>query len=257
MRTGIAVALLCLAQTAFAADDGRWRVGTGVHYSTGTYGGTIDTTILAIPLNLRYETGPWVLKLSVPYLEISGASAVIPGVGPVDRNNRRGGGTVESSASGLGDSTVSATYAAYYNAASRAGFDLTGKLKLATGDENAGLGTGSNDASVQVDVYQGMEGYTLYGSFGYTLFGDSPIADLQNVFYGYGGLSRRLNETDTLGFEIDLRQGASPAPLAQKELMGFYTRRFDRIWRGQAYLFKGFSDGSPDWGAGATLAYSF
>lgn len=256
MRKAIALAMLCLVQATFAADDGRWRFGTGVHYSTGTYGGTIDTTILAIPVNLRYETGPWVLKLSVPYLEISGASTVIPGIGPVNGNNPRGG-AVQSNASGIGDSTVSATYSAYYNPASRAGFDLTGKLKLATGDENAGLGTGSNDVSMQIDAYQGMAGYTVYGSFGYTIFGDSPIVDLQNVFYGYGGLSRRLNETDTLGFEVDLRQGASPAPLAQRELMGFYTRRFDRTWRGQAYLFKGFSDGSPDWGAGATLAYSF
>lgn len=257
MRNLSALVLLCLAQSALAADEGRWRIGSGFDYSSGTYGTGIDTTILAVPVDFRYETGPWVLKLSVPYLEISGASSVIPGVGPVDRGNRRGGGAVESSASGIGDSTLAATYAAYYNAASRAGFDLTAKLKLATGDENAGLGTGSDDVSVEVDGYQGMPDFTVYGAFGYTIFGDSPIVDLQNVFYGYAGLSRPLNASDRLGFEVDLRQSGSPAPLERRELMGFFMRRFDLHWRGQAYLLKGFADGSPDWGVGATIAYSF
>lgn len=257
MRKLIALALLCLAQSALAAEPGRWRIGTGFDYSRGTYGTGIDTTILAVPIDFRDETGPWVLKLSVPYLRISGASAVIPGIGPADRGNRRGGGAVESNASGIGDSTLSATYAAYYDAASRAGFDLTAKLKLATGDENAGLGTGSDDVSVEVDGYQGMPDFTVYGAFGYTIFGDSPVVDLQNVLYGYAGLSRPLNASDHLGFEVDLRQSGSPAPLARRELMGFFMRRFDLRWRGQAYLLKGFADGSPDWGLGATIAYSF
>jgi hypothetical protein len=250
MRKIVALAALCLAQGAFAA-DGAWRIGTGVHYSSGDYGGSIETTILAVPLELRYESGPWILKLTVPYLEISGATTVLPGVGPVERNVR------SANASGIGDSTVSATYAAYYDPVSRGGFDLTGKVKLATGDENAGLGTGSTDASVQIDGYRAFDGFTLYGSFGYTIFGDSPIVDLDNVFYGNLGVSRRLDESDSAGFEVYLRQAGSPSPLAQRELMGFYNRRFDRTWRGQAYLFKGFSDGSPDWGAGASIAYSF
>jgi hypothetical protein len=110
---------------------------------------------------------------------------------------------------------------------------------------------------VQIDGYRALERFTAYGSFGYTLFGDSPIVNLDNVFYGYLGLSRPVSATDSLGFEVYLRQEGSPLPLAQRELMGFFNRRFDRTWRGQAYLFKGFADGSPDWGAGASLAYSF
>lgn len=250
MRSILALVALCLAHGAFAA-DGAWRIGTGLHYSTGTYGGSIDTTIVSVPLEFRYENGPLVLKLTVPYLDVDGATTVIPGVGPV------GGRTAIAHSSGIGDSTVSGTYALHYDAASRAGFDLTAKVKLPTGDENAGLGTGSTDASVQIDGYRALERFTAYGSFGYTLFGDSPIVNLDNVFYGYLGLSRPVSETDSLGFEVYLRQEGSPLPLAQRELMGFFNRRFDRTWRGQAYLFKGFADGSPDWGAGASLAYSF
>lgn len=252
MRSLIALAAFALAQAALAA-DGTWSVGSGVHYSRGDYGTSTETRILSIPLNLRYDSEPWIVKVTVPYLRITGSTEVIPGVGRVDRNVRGR----ETTTSGIGDSTISATYAAYYNAASRTGIDLTGKLKLDTGDENRGLGTGSNDVSMQVDAYRGLEGFTVYGSFGYTIFGDSPIVDLHNVFYGSLGLSRRISESDTAGFELDLRQSGSPAPLPQRELMAFVNHRIDRAWRGQAYVFKGFADGSPDWGLGVSAAYSF
>ena len=257
MRWIIALAALGLAPNHAPAADGTWALGSGVHYSRGDYGGPTETRILSVPLNLRYDREPWIVRLTVPYLRISGESDVLPGLGRVARGNRGGAATTSSSASGLGDSTLAATYAAYYNAASRSGLDLTGKLKLATGDESEGLGTGSNDVSLQVDAYRALERFTPFGSFGYTVFGESPLVDLKNVFYGSLGLSRRLGESDTAGFEVDLRQGASPAPAPQRELMGFLTRRIDRLWRAQAYLFKGFADGSPDWGGGISAAYSF
>lgn len=256
MRWIIALAALGLASHAHAA-DGTWAVGSGVHYSRGEYGGPTETRILSVPLNLRYDREPWIVRVTVPYLRIRGESDVLPGVGRVGRGNRGGGAAAQASASGLGDSTVAATYAAYYSAASRRGLDFTAKLKLATGDEGEGLGTGSNDVSAQVDAYRALERFTLFGSFGRTAFGDSPRVELKNVFYGSLGLSRRLSENDTAGFELDLRQGASPAPAPQRELMGFVTRRVDRWWRAQAYVFKGFADGSPDWGGGVSAAYSF
>lgn len=250
MRAVAALALSCVLPSAVAA-DGAWRIGSGVHYSTGDYGTGVDTRIVAVPLDVRYENGPWIFKLNVPYLDISGASTVIPGIGPASSR------IVRTSASGIGDTTLSGTYAAYYDAASRGGFDLTAKLKLPTGDENAGLGTGSTDTAVQIDLYQALPEFTVYGTFGYRLFGSSPVVELDDVFYGSLGLSRRLAESTTGGVEVYLRQEGSPAPLAQRELMGFVSHRFDREWRGQAYLFKGFADGSPDWGAGVTAAYSF
>lgn len=252
MRAFLALAMLGLAPAVLAA-DGTWSVGSGVHYSRGDYGTSTETRIVSVPLNLRYEAEPWIVKVTIPYVRITGAGNVIPGVGGGERSVR---GT-DSTASGLGDSTISATYGAYYDAASRSGLDLTGKLKLGTGDENEGLGTGANDVSVQVDGYRALEGFTAYGSFGYTIFGDSPVVNLENVFYGSLGLSRRISESGSAGFELDLRQSGSPAPAPQRELMVFLNHRFDRAWRAQTYLFKGFADGSPDWGAGVSAAYSF
>ena len=255
MRTLLAALALCLARTALAA-EGELALGTGLHYTTGTYGTSTTTQILTLPLTARYDTGVWTFKAFVPYLEVNGDSSVVPGFGPT--GGGRGGRPAgqQTRASGLGDSTVSATYN-LYGASSRSGVGLTGKLKLATGDEHEGLGTGSNDVSFLVDAYQQVDRNTIFGVAGYTIFGDSPFGHADNVASLGIGASHRLDSGDSVGVSLDLRQGGSPAPLPQRELTAFWSHRLDRSWRTQAYLLKGFADGSPDWGGGVSAAYVF
>ena len=105
----------------------------------------------------------------MPYINISGAGDVIPGVGKVNNRNPKGRGhgkgsgggttpppgtTTTSSASGLGDVTASAGYALFASADHTFGLDLTGKVKFATADENKGLGTGKNDYGLALDTYK-------------------------------------------------------------------------------------------------------
>src|SRR5258708_8524601 len=135
--------------------DGEVSAGLGVNYSSGKYGTSADTRILSIPLSARYESDLWTLKLTVPYLSVTGPANVVPGVGRIDsagRPRRRtfAGTTTES---GLGDTVASATYKAYYDAGTKRGLDLTRRLKLPTAQPANGLGTASTAASVQVDDY--------------------------------------------------------------------------------------------------------
>ena len=165
MRAWIPFAVaLTVSHPAFAQE---FSLGSGLHYSTGTYGESTKTQIISIPLNARYEKDAWTFKATVPYLRISGDTDVVPGAGRIDRRRPRD----RHSVAGLGDSTVSATYN-LYGTGSRSGLGLTGKVKLATGDEAEGLGTGSNDVSLQVDGFQTVETNTLFGGVGYTVFGD-------------------------------------------------------------------------------------
>ena len=262
MRLAIAVTALCLAPAALAA-EGEFSLGSGLNYSSGTYGGSSSTHILTIPLTARYESEPWTFRATVPYLHITGPSAVFPGVGRVEnrsildnvlrgrtQNDRR-------TVSGIGDSTASATYTVYSGAASRSGLGLTGKLKFATGDETQGLGTGSNDAAFQIEGFQQIDRNTLFGAIGYTMFGDSPITQFENVGNFGVGATHRTDEGEVVGIAFDARQAGSPAPAPLRELTGFWTHKVDRNWRTQAYLLKGFARGSPDWGAGISAAYAF
>ena len=266
MRALLAVLALCLARAALAA-EGEVALGSGVQFTSGNYGGSSSTSILTIPFSARYERDAWTLRATVPYLRITGPRAVIPGVGRVDDNvldnllgltgSQRGRGQTERrTVSGLGDATASATYT-LYSAGNRSGIGLTGKLKFATGDEKQGLGTGSNDVAVQVDAFQNVGRGTIFGAVGYTLFGDSPIANFENVMnFGVGAL-QRLDGGDSIGAAFDLRQAGNPAPAPQRELTGFWSHRLEGNWRTQLYVLKGFSRGSPDWGGGITAAYVF
>ncbi|HZE60536.1 MAG TPA: hypothetical protein VE085_08275 [Burkholderiales bacterium] len=272
-------ALLIFAASRFAvvqlamAAEGEVSLGSGVNYSSGTYGSnagsSASTHILTIPFTARYEREAWTLRATLPYLRITGPGNVIPGFGPIGTVSAVGnsvglpllGGssasqTSSKTVSGLGDATVAATYT-FYAAEKTAGVGLTGRLKFATGDETQALGTGSTDKGLQLEGFRRFERNTLFGVVGYTFFGDSPIAEFHNVANFGLGASHRTDTDDVFGVTFDARQAGSPAPAALRELSGFWTHPLDRNWRVQLYALKGFATGSPDWGAGLNAAYAF
>jgi hypothetical protein len=232
-----------------AAQAQELTLGGGLHYSSGDYGTGSTTRITTLAGTARYETGPWVYRATVPYVEVSGASSVIPGVG-----RTRGGAAERRSESGLGDIVLSATYAAYYDKATTLGVDVTGKLKLATADESRGLGTGEPDFAFLLDGYRTFDRVTGFGGVGYHVLGDAPGLPLENVWSANLGASYSVDQRDSVGAMLEGRQRALPGGSPQRELSGFWTRRFERDWRGQLYALIGLADGSPDWGFGLSLA---
>ncbi|MGE5640012.1 MAG: transporter, partial [Clostridia bacterium] len=241
--------------------------GVGVNYSSGDYGTSTNTEILSIPFTARYDRGPLTLKATIPYLRITGGSTVIPGVGAVANTNPRGrgrGGTAAApttsttaTASGLGDTVLSATYNVLYDTASKFGVDVTGRAKIATADADKGLGTGENDYGAQVDAYRTYDRTTVFGGIGYQVLGSSSFIQLRNVWNVNLGAAYKVDEQDSAGLSFDTRQKVSDSASPQRELTAFWTRRLDRTWKAQAYALKGFANGSPDWGAGASVVYAF
>lgn len=240
---------------AASAYGGDFSAGGGANYSAGKYGTASETRIWSIPFMARYETGDWTLKLTVPYLRVTGPENVIPGVGRVVGAVRRRPGTTTES--GLGDIVASATYTAYYDAAAKRGLDLTGRVKFGTADKDKGLGTGATDESVQLDVYQTIERVTFFADIGYTFFGHSNVAPLDDAVNAGAGLSAKLGGADSVGASLDGRQAVTPGGGPQRELTAFWNHRMERGLRLQAYLLKGFANGSPEWGIGASLLRAF
>jgi hypothetical protein len=246
------------ASFSFGA-DGELSAGAGLNYSSGKYGTSTDTKILSVLFNARYETDLWTFRLTVPYLSVTGPANVIPGVGRFDSSGRprRRAVVGTTSESGPGDTVASATYNAYYDAATKRGLDLTGRLKLPTADANKGLGTGATDESLQLDVYQTLDRLTLFADVGYTFFGHSDFVQLDNALnYGVGA-SNKLRATDSVGASLDGRQRVTPGGAPQRELTVFWNRRTDSATRVQAYFLIGLANGSPDWGLGVSAAYTF
>ncbi|MCE5233707.1 MAG: transporter [Mizugakiibacter sp.] len=270
LRGLLAIGLLAFAASAaHAADDGKFVASAGVDYTTGKYGTDTSTDIWDVPLGFGYATGPWSFKLTVPYISISGANNVIPGVGRVENTNPQGRGrgrggmptppsaVTTGSASGLGDVVAQATYQLYSDDAAQFGVVVTGKVKFGTADENKGLGTGKNDYGLNVDLYKGFGAWTVFGGAGYTNYGSSDFIPLHNGWNANLGAGYKLSEADSVGAYYYYREKISDAGFQQSEATAYWNHRIGEAWRVQAYVLAGFADGSPDWGGGATVKYSF
>ena len=251
-RSAVLLAALLFAG-AVQADDGL-SLGVGVDYSSGDYGSDTDTKILSVPFGAKYVTGDWTFKASLPWMRVDGDANVIPGLGevanenPKGRGKGRGGGTdptapTTGTTSGIGDLRLTAIYAIPLEGSW--GVDLTGNVKIATADEDKGLGTGANDYGVAVDVYRGFGDTTAFGGLGYTWLGDSDFIDVDSVISG------------NLGVMYDYRQPASADSDDRSEFTGFYSVPTSEQSKVQLYATKGLADGSPDWGAGVSFTTGF
>lgn len=235
-----------------ALADGNVTLRTGYDYTSGTYGTNTRTEITSIPFIASYETGNWTFKATMPYVRITGADNVIAGVGTVRR-------TVSAvrTASGLGDITTAATYTMLADPAVQLGIDITGKIKFGTADSARGLGTGKNDYWLLVDPYKKYGNATYFGGVGYGILGSSSDLPLKNVVSANLGVSYKLDEKASVGTMYDYRTRSTDTGFDQRELTAFYTRKLSGNYKLQAYATKGFSDGSPDWGAGVNAGYNF
>lgn len=239
-----------LAAPAAWADNEKFSLATGFDYSTGKYGTASSTDIFSIPVIGKYETGPWVFKLTAPYVRISGMGGVVPGMGRI-----RTSGSTGNTQSGLGDTIAAATYNLYEESESTLGVDLTGKVKLATAD--TGLGSGANDYAAQMDVYQSLDKFTAMGSLGSKVMGSPTGITLKSVFYGsFGGVYQFTNQTSG-GVDMSLAQSPSALAARQQELTAYVSYKIDNHFKAQGYVLKGFSSGSPGKGVGALVSYGF
>lgn len=67
---------------------------------------------------------------------------------------------------------------------------------------------------------------------------------------------RSLNDVFKYTLGASYRLDA-PTSAPQRELTAFWSRRLDTGWRAQLYVLVGLADGSPDFGAGVSVAYAF
>lgn len=235
-----------------AAQNG---VGVGAEYTTGKYGGTESTDTLYIPFVVRHQSGPLVLKATIPYLRITGPGNVV-GAGD-DRIIIPGASSARRTQSGLGDIVASAFYNLSDERKAAFGLDVGAKVKLPTADEAKGLGTGETDYALQADLFKPLGAVTVFGSLGYRWYGDPPGTPLRNVPYGSIGASRRLSQETTIGAAYDFRPRIVAGGSEISEATAFWSQRLGGNWRMQIYGVVGFSDASPDAGAGILLEQRF
>ncbi|HEX6266390.1 MAG TPA: hypothetical protein VFZ81_05785 [Burkholderiales bacterium] len=240
---------------ALAAEGDRLTGSVGLDYTTGDYGQSDDTDMLAIAFAAKYETGRWTFRGSVPYLSVTGpANVVASDTGGLQITP---GAAPKRTDTGPGDLVLGASYLALYGADAPFLLDVGGKVKLATADEGKGLGTGENDYSVQAEAFKPYGAFTPFATLGYRWYGDPPGINLRNVLYGSLGSTYRMPEGITVGAAYDFRDRLVAGGGRLSEVSVFATRGLAQQWRLQVYAVAGLSDGSPDFGGGVVLSHSF
>ena len=242
-------------QAAHADGNGRFSLETGMDYNTGKYGGTQSTDITYVPVTGKYQGKEWTLKMTVPYLRISGPANVIAingaGLTGTAATNTR------STRSGLGDVIVAATHSIYNGGTAGLMVNLTGKIKFGTASSADGLGTGKNDYSLQADMYKVSGDFTTFGTLGYRVYGSPAAYTLDNAFFGWLGISYKFAHETNGGIMLNGGQKVIATGSSRQEAIFFVNHKFEKNWKAQGYVLKGFTNSVPDWGAGATATYLF
>lgn len=228
------------------------KLESGVNYSRGDYGLAEDTEVFVVPFNYVAERGPWALRATLPWLQLNGPAAVVAG-----SNGSVGGPTrpTSSSESGLGDSVVALTYKTN-TGPTGPHFNFTGKVKLPTGDEDRGLGTGEVDYQAQVDYYESFGSTTPFMNVGYRVLGDG-LYQLEDGLYASGGVAFLVAEGTSIGASLDWRESIVTGGDDAVESTLFAYRKLNADWSTTVYGQKGFTDASPDFGFGVSLSYEF
>lgn len=258
----LAAATMLMAGAVQAAEEDSYvTLGAGFDYTSGKYGTTSITDILTVPFSALYETGPWSLKLTVPYMQVSSDGEVIAsgrygrGRGMNSTTTTTTVTTTRTTQSGLGDVAVMLIYNVYAGEKSASGIDLSARVKFGTASR--ALGTGQNDYAVQLFLYRDIGDFSPGLMLGYEKLGSSDQLPLNSVYYGTAGSSYRISDGMHIGAEYKYGQKASDTVAEQRQATLYANFQIGADVYLRAYVLKGYAAGSPDSGYGMLISATY
>ena len=239
-RTALALCGLVAAGAAVAQSDTypELSVSTGASISEGNYGTDAEIRDTYIPLGFTAVFERFAFGINVPYLSVDTTSE-----------------GVTTTEKGLGDITASLTaFDVLYSAEHDMALDVTGSFKFGSADRDKGLGTGENDVTLYLDGYKFYDSVTLFGSLGYRWRGEPADVSLDDVLLATVGLTYTTVGGHSLGAMANYRQSSIPEFDDIQELQGYFVVPLGDALDLEIYAFTGFTDSSPEWGAGFSIA---
>jgi hypothetical protein len=261
-----AAALILVTTIASGAqepeDDGSYRMllSMGAGRFTGDYGQTDKTTLDVLSMNARWYLDRAEVQISVPYLRIDGAADVrfidgqpIGVVGDAAPDAQR-------KESGLGDIVLRGEY--YLRTGTSKSPWIIGlvRVKLPTGNEDRGLGSGATDVETGVGLIQLYGSISLMADVGYILVGDEADLAPRNELRLGGGASIPFGRDDRSSAYLyyENRTNRFDGPARRSIAVGASTALNPaRRLRVSASAFFGLSDSTEDAGVYLTLGYRY
>ena len=263
----VALSSASVVLAAGAASAQTVQIGVGAEYSTGTYGGSDETSIYEVPITFRVRAGDWSFRARVPFASIEGPGGVVPG-GPDDNGGDRsgpGGGDDEDddliendlgeviggvNESGLADISLSATWSQDIGEDNY--LDLTGRVTLPTGDVAKDLGTGETDFTMLAEFGHDFDGAGIYAFGGYKIRGGATRED--GAQFGAGGYFRPLDGV-IAGVDAGWSESSINGLDQSADLTAYSSFTLSPDWRISVYALTGLTDNAPDFGAGLRLTW--
>lgn len=216
-----------LVQPAAAQGEARSYMGLEAGYSRGDFGTGRTSRLYSAVFSAGVVDAAWDAGLSLPYhgLDTEGTDTE---AGPGDLILHAGHDLLPEAPGGL----------SVYG---------SGAVKLPTADEDAGLGTGEADVGGFLSLRQRSGAWQASASGGYTVIGDPPGIDYNNVV-SYGVQATRFLTGAAVYAGLEGRTALSDAgddPL-EAYAGGFRLLPGDRAVTFDAFV--GLSDGSADFG---------
>lgn len=251
VRAAVMAGVLTAILTPGPAHAGSWQTDLSISYQQGDYGGDETTTFLSVPLTIKRLFAAGEISVTVPYLSVETAGAVVV----VDGTPQADGGGEGGSASGLGDIVLKGKYAAIEQQGRLPFVDLVCRLKLPTAPED--LGTGETDVGLGTELsYRFGGNYFAMADFMYTFIGDPPDTNYRNRVAWDLGLGWQPQPAWTLSIYYDSASSLHSKPAAQSAM--FYAAyRLRPAFRLFALLDLGLSRTASDIGITAGVKYSY
>ena len=254
--TGVVTAVIAISAISSAwADERPSTVTLGVTpaYYEGDYGTATTTKIYYLPVWAKYRNGNLSLKVTVPYIAVESAGALVSG-GTVIAG---GTGSTVTRNSGLGDVWTEAKYR-FRGTGAAPDISPYFKIKLGTASRTNGLGTGENDYEPGVALDWAV-GRTLFPflQFGYRVVGSPPGYNLRDIATYEGGLTYQVVEKNFLTAIFSGHQATQAGFANTADLLvawNYYVRPGSGF---QVYVDKGLSNGSPNYGVGVGVQTRF
>lgn len=223
----------------------------GAEYTSGDYGNTDTTEIWYLPVTISRQVDRTYIGLTIPYISITGTGEVIMSGG--HRIMRPRVSTSSQTDSGLGDIIVYGSYDIVTHTPTRLRIELGLEVKFGSADENKYLGTGEDDYAVETNIVKRTGSITYFSGVGYRVLGEPEGVEFDDIVYGHIGMELHRDIGSSIGFSLDAAQKASTDDEHQLELTLYAKSNTSQTTMLRPYFILGFSDGSPDWGAGISL----
>lgn len=287
---------LLLSVSAAQADDVEHRlgqgvplaVGIGVEISHGDYDADADATVTTIPVLVAVnpsETIDLTFELPMVYLRSRGDSGVVVtgsggggGMAPRSGSMGRGQGgngtmppaappmpsattTVTSSEtvteSGLGDISLLAGWTLLHDSDQTPKVRPTFYLKVPSGDDDRGLGTGTFEAGPGISVSKWFGDWQLFADGAYIL--QDSTSDYRGKDYFSYSAGGGVQATDRLFVSLYAEGSSARVEDGDAPVEGWLKLNFlqSRRISWEAYVLAGFTDASPDTGGGLLVIYQF